>query len=128
MIPCALGSTVLAFLPVRPFLAQPCPVNAPVLLLWFFGPFILAAVLLIAAMVAMFWKRWAAGGCLLLTAGGSFLLGYHLWWEDQRPVRERHARWVAEVAADPVTLGGSDIDDEDLKLLRTTTHLVKLDL
>jgi len=62
-------------------------------------------------------------GCL--TIG---LIGFAMIWNDQRPTRERHASWAAEIAADPVSLRGSDINAEDLKLLRDTTRLRRLDL
>ena len=49
-------------------LAQVCPVPTRVILLMFFGPFVLAGVLLIAALVVWFWNRRAAGACLLSAA------------------------------------------------------------
>jgi Leucine-rich repeat (LRR) protein len=94
-------------------------------------PFILAGILFLAAIVLFFRHRIAAGMCLLLAAA-SFLLGCHFWREDTRESRERHARtnaeWAAKVAADPETLRGSDIGDQELELLRKTTRLRNLNL
>ncbi len=85
-MPCALGSTVLAFLPEQSLLAQICPVpDLRFLFLIFFGPFILAGVLLLAALIASFRHRRAAVVCLLL-AVAFLLIGCTVWWIDQSSV------------------------------------------
>ena len=58
------------------------------------------------------------------------LIGQLMIWADQAPIRQRHSEWQQAVAADPAALrGGSNIgSDEDLKLLRNTKRLKRLDL
>lgn len=109
------------------FAHPPSPGEMRVLLLIFFGPFILAGVLLLAAIVVCFWNRLAAGICLFC-ALVFFLIGYSIWWNDQRPVRERHTRWAAEVAENPAKLSSSDANDDDIRLLTNSSRLKNLNV
>lgn len=128
-MPNAPFSTVLGFLPTQALVAQICP-GPPLwfLLLIFVGPFVLAGVLLIAALVVFFRHRRAAAVCLFL-AVVFFLVGCSVWWCDQSPRLRLHAQWAADVAANPSELRGPDfLGDDDLKLLRNATRLRKLEL
>jgi internalin A len=128
MIANAPNTMNLAFLSFQPIFAHGFT-SGEVRLLYvlFYGPYILAGLLLIAAVAVCFWSRWAAAVCFFLAAL-SCLVGFSIRWNDQRPARERHARWAAEVAADPTVLHGSNIGDDDLELLRNTTRLSELNL
>ena len=81
MLPNPAGSTMPAFQSLQPLLAQLCPVPIWPIFFVLVGPFILAGIFLIAAIVVCFRNRRAAAVCLLLAAV-SLLLGCAVWWND----------------------------------------------
>ena len=107
------------------------PNTAFLILLSIAAPFILGGILFIAGLVLFSRNRLAAGVCLLLAVAGVVLGCWNMWEMDREP-RERRAwtqdRWTALVAADPESLRGSDLVDQDLELLRSTTRLKEVDL
>jgi hypothetical protein len=129
-------SFVFASLPAQPVLATGLPgglVEGLIVLL--FGPFIVAAVLLLAAAILASWRKRGAKICLLL-AILSCVIGCGTWcgvlwkdWIDTKPARERNAKWAADVARDPTSLRSPGQDmSVNLGLLRNTTRLERLDL
>ena len=132
MMPNALCSAGYAVTLLQPLFAHGVSSG----LMWYIwllfdGPFIVAAILLIAGVLACFQHRRAAKVCLVLAAV-SCLVGCAIRWADQARVNNQHAMqhavWADQVATNPNVLCGYDLDDDDLKLLRNATGLRKLEL
>jgi Leucine-rich repeat (LRR) protein len=124
----ALSHVILAKGLVQPLFAlHPTPGESLLLLLIFFGPFVIAGILLAATVVIWFRNRRAAALCLFSTVM-LFLIGYGIWWIGQRPVRESHARWAAQVATNPEKLWSSEAKDADIRLLRNSSRLMDLNV
>jgi hypothetical protein len=156
-----LLSTMAQFVPSQPLLAHGLyfsPGEWLLLVLMLLGPFILAGILTLVAVVVWFYSRRAAVVCLLL-AGVWLLVGHGvvsnncepglvLWYgglasllsffvivflfafhAKTESIRERRAHWAAAVAQDPETLRAIGISrDQDLQLVRTTTRLRELSI